>query len=202
MTLPVNTVVDGTVKAGADIARAKIAQDVLAIYPIKLTDFRVWDAMHTVLPGTSATDDLALISGTFGTNTPMLKTYDVKAAGSQFLRARCIMQLPPEYDGGETVTMRVSAGVETTVADVSASIDVEVYESDKAGGVSADLISTAAQSCNSLTLANKDFTVTPTGLLAGDWLDIRITMAMNDAATGTAVLGVIGTVDLLCDIRG
>lgn len=190
------------VAANADIARSKLAQDTLAKYAIPLTSFRVHDAMQTNLPGTSANDDLALIGGTFGTNSPEIKTSDLKAAGATTRYARALIQLPPEYDDAQTVEIRVKGGMETTVADTSATVDVECYESDKSGGVGSDLCTTAAQSINSLTAADKDFTITASGLVAGDILDVRITVAVNDAASGTAVVAALGAIELLCDIRG
>jgi len=202
MTLPDASVSNASVKSDAAIARAKLAQDTLSRFPVKLTDLRVWDAFQTNLPGTSATDDLGLYGGTFGSASPQIKTYDLKAAGAQTLYARVQIPLPAEYDAGETVTLRLHAGMETTVADTSATVDVEAYESDSEGGISADLCATAAQTINSLVKADKDFTITPTDLVAGDMLDVRITVAVNDAATGTAVIAAIGAIELLCDIRG
>lgn len=202
MTVPASAVTNASVAADADIARSKIGQDTLAKFVIPWEAFRVWDAYATNLPGTSATDDLGLIGGTFGTNSPTIQTSDLKAAGATTRYARFSVALPPEYDDGETVQLRVHCGAKTTVADTSMTIDVECYESDKEEGISADLCTTAATSCNSLTLADKDFTITPTSLASGDVLDIRLTMAVNDAASGTAVIGIIGSVELLCDIRG
>jgi hypothetical protein len=113
-----------------------------------------------------------------------------------------LVQLPPEYDDGETVQIRVHGGMKTTVSDTTATVDVECYESDKERGISADLCTTSAQTINSLTFGDDDFTITATSLVSGDVLDIRITVAITDGATGTAVLGEIGSVELLCDIRG
>lgn len=199
---PASSVTNATVKAGADIARSKLAQLTLAKFDVNLADCRVWDAMHTVLPGTSAADDLALVGGTFGTNAPMVKTYDVKAAGAQTLYARVLVALPPEYDDAETVKLRIRGGMETTVADTSATVDVEAYEVDGDGGVGSDLCTTSAQSINSLTFADKDFDVTATGLVGGDVLDIRIAIAVNDGASGTTVIAALSKIQLLCDIRG
>lgn len=188
--------------SNAAIARTQLAQNTLQRFQVKLTDFRVWDAFQTVLPGTSAADDLGLYGGTFGTNSPQIKTYDVKAAGAVTLRARALVHLPIEYDAAETVLIRLHAGMETTVADTTATIDVECYESNREGGISADLCTTSATTINSLTLADKDFTITATSLNPGDILDIRITVAVNDAATATAVIAKFGSCELLADVRG
>jgi hypothetical protein len=202
MSIPSGAVSNTGIAGDAAIARTKLAQETLTKYPIKLTDFRVHDAMQTVLPNPSANDDLGLYGGTFGTDSPMLKTYDVKAAGAVTLYARVLVELPAEYDDAETVEIRIHAEMQTTVADTTATVDVECYESDKEGGISADLCATAAQSINSLVDDDYDFTITATDLVSGDVLDIRIAVAVNDAATGTAVVAAIGSVELLCDIRG
>lgn len=185
----------------AAIARTKLATDSLQATAVNLMHLRVWDAIATNLPGTAASDDLALIGGTFGTNTPMIKTSDAKAT-TVTQRARLLVQLPPEYPAAGSVKIRLRAGMQTTVSDGTATVDVEAYESNKEGGLGSDLVTTSATTINSLTLADKDFTLTAGGLAPGDWLDVRITIAITDAATATAVLGVIGHIALLCDIVG
>ena len=184
------------------LARAKLAQDTLQPFTIPLTAMRVHDAMATVLPGTAATDDLGLDSGTIGTEHPHLTAGDLKAAGATTRHARFLVPIPAEYDTAETVLLRVYAGMLTTVADTSCTVDAVCYKADGDTTVSADLCATAATTMNSLTFANVDFTITSTALVPGDWLDIRLSITCTDAATGTAVEPVIGTVQLLCDIRG
>lgn len=201
MTLPSASVGNAQVKVGAEIARSKLALDSNQKYVVPLTDFRVWDAMNTVLPGTSSNDDLALVGGTLGTSSPTIQTGDVKNT-TVTRYARALVALPPEYEDGETVTIRLHAGMITTVASSSATVDVECYKSDKESGVGSDLCSTAAQDINSLTFDDMDFTITPTGLVAGDLLDVRIAIAVSDSATVTAVIGAIGSVELLADVRG
>lgn len=179
-----------------------LKQDALAIFPVRLTGLRVWDAFHTNLPGTAATDDLALIGGTFGTSPPVVSAGDCKALGATSRYARFMVELPECYEAGETVTLSLSAGVVTTVASVSCTVDVECYKIDKIGGIGSDLCTTSATTINSLVFAAKSFTITSSGLVAGDVLDIRLTIAVNDAATATAVTPTIAAVDLLCDIKG
>lgn len=198
---PPGTLTNANINANAAIARTKLAEDALQSFVVPLTQLRVWDAMQTNLPGTAAADDLALIGGTFGSNTPMIKTSDAKAT-TVTQRARVQIQLPPEYVAGGDVRIRLRAGMQTTISDATATVDVEAYESNKEGGLGADLVTTSATTINSLSLADKDFTVTPAGLLPGDWLDVRITIAITDGSTVTAVLGVIGHITLLCDIIG
>ncbi len=200
MTLAANSVTNATVDAAAAIGRAKLALETKK-YLIPLTDLRVWDAMQTTLPGTGAADDLAINGGTFGTSSPTIRTDDVKASNTT-RRARFLVALPAEYDSAGTVTIRASAGMITTVSDTTATIDFEVYESNKATGIGSDLCATAATTINSLTFGDKDFSVTSAGLVAGDLLDVRMTIAINDGATATAVIGAVGSLELLCQVRG
>jgi hypothetical protein len=179
-----------------------LKQDALAIFPIRMTGLRVWDAIHTNLPGTAAADDLALIGTTFGTTAPVVTAGDCKALGATSRYARFMVELPECYEAGETVTLSLSAGMVTTVASVSCTVDVECYKIDKITGIGSDLCTTSATTINSLVFAAKSFTITPSGLTAGDVLDVRLTIACNDAATGTAVTPTIAGIDLLCDIKG
>jgi hypothetical protein len=192
----------GRLKPGVNPA-LDLLQRALSPFTIDFTRLRKWDEFHTNLPGTAATDDLALIGTTFGTGSLKVSAGDLKNAGATTRYARFMKELPENYEAGETITLRFYAGMETTVASVSASLDVEAFFTNYEGVVSgSDLCTTAAQSINSLVFADKDFTITPTGLVAGDWLDIRIAVAVNDSATATAVDAAIGRIQLLCDTRG
>lgn len=179
-----------------------LKQDANAIFPVMLTALRVWDAFATVLPGTPATDDLGLIGGTFATSPPVVSAGDLKAAGATTRYARFQMQLPECYDAGETVTLSIAAGMVTTIADTSCTVDVQCYKIDKITGIGSDLCATAATSMNSLVFAAKNFTITSSGLVAGDVFDVRIAITCTDAATATAVTPTIAAIDLLCDIKG
>ncbi len=195
------SITNAMLSANAAIARSKLAQDALAKYLIPYTAFRVWDAMQTNLPGTPAADDLALDGDTFGTGSPHLTAGDLGSAGATTRYARCQLWLPPEYDDGQTISLRLHAGMQTAIADNSCTADIECYKSDAEVGIGSDLCTTAATSINSLTFADYDFTITPTGLVSGDILDVRLTIACNDAATGT-VEPTIGAAYLLLDIKG
>lgn len=179
-----------------------LKQEALAMFPVNFMDLRVWDAIQTNLPGTPATDDLGLIGTTFGSTAPRVTAGDCKALGATTRYARFMVQMPECYEAGETVTLSLSAGMVTTVASVSCTVDVEAYEIDKIGGIGSDLCTTSATTINSLVFADKAFTITPTTIAAGDVLDIRITIAVNDGATATAVTPTIAGIDLLCDIKG
>lgn len=208
VSLPGDLIVPGNIRLNGSISPAIAKANILALaelqpFPIPLTDFRVWDAMQTVLPGTPATDDLGLVGGTFGTATPSLRSEDLKTAGATNKRARVLVQLPWDYQAGQSVTLRFRAGMITTVADTTATLDCEAFklQDDPDDAIGSDLVSTAATTMNSLTFANIDFVVTPSGLSPGDILDVRVTMAINDAAGATAVIGGISSAKLLVDVR-
>lgn len=185
-----------------EVGRSDLTQESLAKYAIPWTAWRIWDNYFTNLPGTPAVDDLGLVGGTWATNPPSIQTADLKTAGPTNSFARCMVALPPEYVAGQTVVLRFHAGMKTTVADQSSTLDCVAFESDLEDGISSDLVTTAVTSINSLTDADVDFSLTSTALVPGDILDIRIQLAVDDTATGTAVIGIIGAAYLLCDIKG
>jgi hypothetical protein len=91
--------------------------------------------------------------------------------------------------------------METTLADVSCTIDAEAYVGAD-GALVADLVTTAAQSMNSLSAATYTFTINAIGVDPGDLLEVRLSISSNDAATATAVNPAIYSIALLCDTRG
>ena len=182
--------------------RTEVLQSDNFVFPIPFTDFRVHDALQTTLPGTSAADDLGLYGGTYGTSQPLLRTYDVKTVGATSLYARALVALPESYVAGQTVVLRLGGGMVTTIADVSCTIDVQAFRIGKDNTLGGDLVTTAATTMNSVTFSSKSFTINPATLGPGDVLDVRLTIAVNDAATATAVIAAIAGIDLLCDIQG
>lgn len=199
--LPDGLLGSAALKDEANIAPTQLAQRAFMRYPLPLTLCRIWDAMASILTGTPATDDLGLITGTPGTNSLKLSAGDCKAA---VVSRKCAFELevPANYDANETLQVRIRAGMETTISDTSATVDLEVYRPDGDGLVSADLCTTAAQSINSLTKANKDFSIDVATISAGDRLICVVTIACTDVATATAVTPVITDISRLADTRG
>ncbi len=200
--LPDSFVTDRCISSQAAIGVEKLAQRVLQEIPVALTNGRVHDAITSLLPASAASDDLGIDAGSFGTNCPELLAGDLKAAGATTRYARFQIPVPDHYQDGETIQLRLRCAMETTVADTTCTVDCEARKSDGAGSVSAELVTTAAATMNSLTPADVDFTIDASGVDPGDLLDVRIAVACNDAATGTAVTPVIYSVSLLCDTRG
>lgn len=169
-------------------------------YVVPLTSLRVHDAFATNLPGTAASDDLALVGGTFATNSPTVQTSDADdTTVTQY--ARFMWALPPEYPSSEDVILRIHAGINTSVASSSATVDAVVYRVDETGGIGSDLCATDAQDINSTTNSDKDFTITDATLNPGDMLDVRIVIAITDSGAGTATIGEIGKISFLVDVQ-
>jgi len=204
---PAGIFVDGPITTG-DVTvnpgwkRENMIQESLAIHPIPWGAWRRHDAYESLLTGVAGADDLGLIGGTFGTGVPSIQTSDAKATTvTQYARAMIVM--PIEYEAATDVVIRTHAGMKTNPSDTTATIDCELYLSDKEGLVNGtDKIATAATTINSTTLADQSFVVTAGALSPGDILDLRITIAITDGATGTAVIGWLGAIYLLCDVRG
>lgn len=183
------------------VSRSQLGQDDLQPYGIDLTSMRVHDARQTILPGTAANDDMAIVTGTPGTDAPTLQGVDF---GGTSTDEKCAFTfaLPPEYVAGESVTLRVRAAMLTTVSDGTAFVDAEVWKENGNGGVGSDLCSTPQQSINSLTPSNKDFVIDPTGLEPGDVLQVRLAFAGSDAGNAAVMIPEISKVAFLLDIQG
>ena len=184
------------------ISRTEQVQSDLQEYPILPMDWKIWDAFATDLTGTSGTDDLGLYAGAFATGCPYVSTGDVKTL-TVTRYARTVWQVPLEFVTGQRITLRANAGMITTVASSLATVDFEIYKMGENALISgSDINATAAQSCNSLTFAELSYTVTTATLAPGDLLDIRLTIAVTDAATATAVIAALGAMKIAVDIKG
>ncbi len=182
--------------------RAELTQDPLSPFPLPLTSGRVWNAIATPL-GSAASDDLGISGGTWGTNSHYITAGDLKAAGPTTRYARFELVLPAEYQAGETVQLSFNAGMGTTVAGTSCTLDAEVFVNGEDSTIDGiDLVTTSATSINSVTFAPYAFNLTASGLSPGSILDLRIAIACNDAATVTTVEPIIGSITLLADIKG
>jgi hypothetical protein len=199
--LPSDEIVNAQINSNAAIERSKLALEE-KVFTVDLESLRVHDAFQTALPTTAASDDLGLIIGTFGTDAIVVQTSDAKNT-SVTQRGRFTFRLPESYASGQSIKVVAFAGMKTTVANGTATVDVEAYAKNVSTAlVGSDLVTTSATTINSLTGAAKEFTITPTGLVAGDELDIRVTIAVTDSLTGTAVIGRIARLYVQLGIRG
>lgn len=204
IVIPAGSLTDQSLASTAQIDPLKLRQRVLQRYPVGWDTFRVWDAWQSNPVGTAASDDLALLSGTMTAsgNAGKISAGDCKNLGATTRRVAFFFPIPANYDDGETIQFRVRAGMETTVASVSCTVDLEAFVLGSGQNVGADLITTNAQSINSLTPADFDFQVDAASVDPGQLLLVRLTIAVNDSATATAVTPSIYSVTLLADTRG
>ena len=200
LTLPDESITNASISANANIEPSKMAQRTFAEYHVPWTAFRVWDALTANPVSAAANDDLGLVTGIWGSAVNKMTAGDCKAS-TVTRRIYLSVPVPPNYDDGETIRLRVRAKMETTLSDTSCTIDAEAYINND-GTLTSDLVSTAAQSMNSLTAANYDFTLSSGSIDPGDLIEVRLTVACVDAATATAVTPAIYEVALLCDTRG
>lgn len=197
-----NSVAGNKLLNNAEILRSQLKQVSNAVKRITPFDWRVWDS--GALLGSAGNDDLGLVMGTFGTDVATIQAGDLKAANSTTRYALTHVGLPDYYEDGQTVTVRLLAGMDDTVADNSCTVTVEVYALDDDGTPTGDgeLYGGSAKDMNSLTAANLDFELSSGNLAAGDVLEIRVNVTCNDAATGTAVTPTIYKSAVLFDARG
>lgn len=180
--------------------RDDLGQDDLAPYPIANESWQIWDSTTRVLLGATATsaDDLIFTLGTIGTAASKLTGTDFGGSNAT-QKARIQFSLPPEYVAGESITIRIAGFTGTTVADTSSTVDLSVY---RLAAPTVDICATAATSINALTVANKDFTITPTDCVPGDILDILLTYAGVDGGNLGVIVPTINQVTVLLDIKG
>ena len=77
-SFPGDVIIVGDIRLNGILSPAVAKANILALallqaFHVPLVEFRVWDAMATLLPGTPAADDLGLVGGTYGSATPSLR---------------------------------------------------------------------------------------------------------------------------------
>jgi hypothetical protein len=205
--LPGDLFVPGDLNVGGSIlpglARSSLSQDNFVEIGVPFAQLRIWDAFQTPIT-TAASDDLGLSTGgTYGTNAPYISAGDLKAAGATTRRARFLFTVPLNYVAGQSLRFVAYAGMVTTVADTSCTVDFEAYVLDKDATVGgSDLVTTSATTINSLVFSAKNFDLTATALIPGDVLDVRVSIACTDAATATAVIPAIAYLAVSLDVKG
>lgn len=181
------------------IARSELVEDALQPFRIPLASVLGADGADLAITETAGdfyrsigTNQLLILgevsNGTVGADT------EVSVGWFEFM-------LPPEYVAGGDIVIRAGVDVVGSGAVGTCTIDFEArVQNGLTGAVGSDLVSTAATAI-SATQANKDFVVTPTGLVPGDLLIIKMTTSV-DNTDSTAIQAQISTLSVLCDIKG
>lgn len=180
--------------------RSSLGQDTGKAYNLPLT--RLTATGTGAALGTAAgtpSGALGLTVGTFGSASPKVVG---EAANNNHKTdyARFQFALPAEYVSGGGITVRVKSRITGNV-QVAQTIDCSVYKTDGAAGIGSDLCSTSAITLTT-SFANHDFTITPSGLVAGDLLDVQLTADADDTGGSANKLIEIGAVELLLDVKG
>ena len=197
LTIAALAVDNAKIATAAAIARTKLATDTTQKYALDVVSDAGAALLAAETAGTfnrSIAANVQLIQGEITDNET-----EASVGYAQFT-------LPPEYVAAGAVVLRIPCKVVLTAAavDNGSTIDAEVFESDGAGAVGADICATAAQTFAALdTWYNKDFTVTATGLLPGDVLNIKITATIIDSEAGGGTLRFnMETPQLLISVQG
>lgn len=98
--------------------------------------------------------------------------------------------LPSHYTPGTDLTVRIPCALVASGSPTNngSTVDLSVYK-QAAGAVSADLVSTAAQTFAALdTWYDKDFTVVGTTLSPGDRLVLKVTSNIIDSEAGAGTI--------------
>lgn len=185
--------------ASGGVASESLQQLDARPFPIPLFNARA-TGTGAILGNTAGTPAgaMGLTPGTHGSAAPVL-VGEAANNNSKTNRARFLIPLPETYEDGETVTLRFSAKVGGALA-VAQTIDVTAHKLDGDATVGSDLCTTAAQTLTT-SFADYDFTITPTGLVAGDVLDVEVTLVANDTGGSANQAASIGLATLLCDVR-
>lgn len=169
----------------APISRSNIVLETAQVYPIPLVDFRVWNSFGSLLPGGAVADDLGLVNGAFSTFVPILQSLDLNALGAFQGYARAIVRLPRDYIAGQAIQIRAFAGMLSSVASVSASMDFAAYKSAGYNISSADLVNTSSQSINTISPTTFTYDLITTALSPGDTIDLRVELVGNSATASS-----------------
>lgn len=187
-----------TATTGA-ISRAALAEDALAAHSIPLTSVR--GATGLAL---TATETAGGFNVDIATNVLVLKG---EVTDNETEVSVCVAEytLPDNYVAGGDITVRFRTALIKTGAPTNngSTLDLEVYKQGD-GAVGADLVTTAAATFAALdTWYDKDFVVTPTGLVAGNRLTLKITSSVIDSEVGAGtIICNIAAVKVLADVKG
>lgn len=189
-------IVNADINAAAAISRSKLAEDALQVHQVDLKT-----ATFTSLAGSEA-------AGTFNekVDTNVIKLEgEVTDNETETSVGYFRFILPPAYVAAGDVTIRFRSALVKSGAPTNngSTLDLECYEQADAA-VGSDLVATAAATYAALdTYYSKDFSVTATGLVAGDILNCKVTTAVVDSEAGAGTITwTSDPVKVLIDIKG
>lgn len=167
-----------TAEADIDALEAKVEQTFTI--DLNMDEWLIWDsATLAPLTATANADDLGYTLGTRATDAPLLHAVNDDAETIQYARQQVVV--PSNYIAGQAISLAITVA-EGAVADTDAGIDCDVY---RQAAPTVDINSTALQSVLGAA-GTKTFVLTPTNVVPGETLDIRIFLDIDDNAGATA----------------
>ncbi len=181
-------------------ARANLGTDSLAVHYLRLTDMLTHATMVALgsAAGTPA-GDCGLTPGTAGTNSPLIKG-EAASGNSKSDAFRFLYPLPIDYVAGGSIKIRIRANMTGNV-NTAQTVVAAAYLAGGDGTVGSNLVTTAAQTLTT-SMVDYDFVVTPSGLVAGNVLDVLVTLVANDTGGTSNKLAQVGQVAVLHDSQG
>ena len=150
---------------------------------IPVAAFRIWNNLDVQLSATPASaDDLALIIGTYGTDSPYITTTAQTPgdANPVVSYARLVLPVPDNYQAGSAISL-VLTWERPDAAATSMTIDAEVFRNV---APTVDIQSTAAASINAAASGTFTGVLTPTDLVPGELINIRVAItAVSNGAS-------------------
>jgi hypothetical protein len=109
-------------------------------------------------------------------------------------------RIPYNYLAAGTIGIRINHVLTGAGTNNGSTIDFSAYEQTD-GAVGADLVTTAAQAMQKTTYVESTFVVTPTGLVPGDILNIKLSTSVIESA-GSALAATIDRVAVVYQRSG
>jgi hypothetical protein len=172
------------VAAAANIARSKLATDLLATFGKSVFDLRQPTGIPLVATETAGTMNVS-VSGNV-----ILAQGEITDNETEVSVVQYQFTLPPSYVTGGAIRIYVPCKVVKTggATDNGSTIDVSAYY-QMGQSVGADLVTTAAQTFAALDQSYaKWFSVDPATLAAGATLNIVVTSSIIDSEAGAGTL--------------
>lgn len=181
------------------VARAELVEDALQPYGIPIVGLQQTTGIPLAVTETAGNFNVDV------TTNVILAKAEITDNETEVSVTQFQFVLPPEYVSGGDISIRLPVAIVKTGAGSNngSTIDCSVYK-QASGAVGSDLVTTAAQTFAALdTWYNKDFVVTPTGLVAGDILNVVISSSVidNEAGAGTLRLN-MSPPRVLLDVKG
>jgi hypothetical protein len=181
-TVKVWRVAEDSRVAFTDIAGVLVDVQGSFVHQIPVPAWRIWNSLDAQLTATGNADDLGHVVGTYLTDDGYLTTSSQTPGDATPVvsYARLIVRVPDNYQDASAITLRIG-WTRPDAAATSMALDAEVV---RLGAPTVDINSTAAVDINGAASGTANFVLTPTNVVAGELLNIRINItAVSNGAS-------------------